>query len=359
MKVSQKVKTSEKTYSVILNETYDGLALELNKIKNITRFIIITEKKIANLYSKDIEKEITNTGRRFDYIFIAGGEKNKHLANLLSVYNKLIKLGVDRNTVILSLGGGVVGDFAGFVAATFLRGIRFVQLPTTLLACVDSSVGGKVAVNVDLGKNMVGSFFQPEFVFAALYTLKTLPEKEWQCGYAEILKHALLSGEKFFKKFSSSNISGIDYKSEVLKFFILESVRFKSSIVSKDEKESGLRAILNLGHTTGHAIESLTSYKKYSHGEAVAMGLVIALEISVQKLEFNVAKRNEIIDVMKKYKLPISIHENPVDVLKHMKHDKKNKGDKLQFVLLREIGMPLFNIEIKREEALSVLKKWT
>ena len=356
--MKQTVKTSQNTYSVILKENFSGLASELGKIKNISRFVIISEKKIATLYENDLRKELSKTGIKTDSLYIAGGEKNKHISRMLQVLNSLIKLGADRKTVIVALGGGVVGDFAGFVASIYLRGVRFVQLPTTLLACVDSSVGGKVAVNVDMGKNMVGSFHQPQLVYAALYTLDTLAEKEWKCGYAEILKHALLGGRAFLEKMAASGIDQIDYKSAILKYFILESVKFKSSVVAQDEKESGMRAILNLGHTTGHAIESLTSYAKYSHGEAVAMGLLVALDMSVALKGFPVKDRDFVVKVMKQYRLPVKIVQKPNDILRHMQHDKKNKDNKIQFVLLKRIGQPLFGVEVPQHSILEAIRNW-
>ena len=356
--MKQTVKTSRNTYSVILAETFLGLAEELKKIPKISRFVIITEKKIARLYEKDLLAELKKTGIATSSVYIPGGEKNKHINRLLPVYNQLIRLGADRNTVILSLGGGVVGDFSGFVASSYLRGVRFVQLPTTLLACVDSSVGGKVAINVDLGKNMVGAFYQPELVFAALYTLNTLPQKEWKCGYAEILKHALLSGQTFYNKFAASSIDAIDYKSSLLKYFIIESVRFKASIVGKDEKETGLRAILNLGHTTGHAIESLTNYTKYSHGEAVAMGLVVAMTLSGKLQGFPAATMDDVIMTMAKYRLPTGIPHKANDILRHMKHDKKNNDNKLNFVLLQNIGKPVYGIAVDPKSVKVALNKW-
>jgi 3-dehydroquinate synthase len=353
---SEKVEFGNTKYNVVLYEDLDGLSAELSKIENVSRYIIITEKKVAKLYLNSLLLELEKINLPIGVIITKGKEKNKHIDRLKKVYNQLIDLNADRRTVILALGGGVIGDFSGFVAATFLRGIRFVQIPTTLLACVDSSVGGKVAVNADRGKNMIGAFHQPELVYAALHTLETLSDTDWKCGLAEVLKHSLLTGGSLYETMKKASFSDVHDKNS-LRIFIAESVKFKTSIVAEDERETGKRAILNLGHTLGHAIESLTNYKKYSHGEAVAIGLVLALILSRQKSGFSEESFQEVLSIMKNLELPM--YENslsPKKLVKHMLHDKKTSQNKIKYILLNKIGEATWGNVISEEEIVSAIK---
>jgi 3-dehydroquinate synthase len=337
-------------YKVILSESFKGINDYLINIQNVSSFQIITEKILYDLYSAELSRELSSLNIPFHFIIIKGKESNKHISKVGNVYNQLIRNTADRKSVILALGGGVVGDFSGFIASTFLRGVRFVQIPTTLLACVDSSVGGKVAVNADLGKNMIGSFHQPELVFAPLNTLiNSLPLKEWKCGISEVIKHSLLDGDEFFGKMET--ISKKDFKSvDNISFYITDSVRYKSKIVGMDPKENGIRAVLNLGHTTGHAIESFLNYKKISHGEAVGIGIITALLISQSKLGLSDKVIKSTIKIMKKLGVPYKTNLNPSILIDHMKHDKKNSKGKIYFVLLSSIGEPKFGIEINESE---------
>ncbi|TGK19748.1 3-dehydroquinate synthase [Leptospira stimsonii] len=351
------VNTEHKSVPVQLHTDLTGLSEELAKLSGVTSIFLITERSIHSIYAKYLEKELSVLGIRFQEIYIKGGEKAKHIEKTGDVYNQLIKHGADRKSLILAFGGGVVGDFAGFIASTYLRGIRFVQIPTTLLACVDSSVGGKVAVNADLGKNMIGSFYQPEFVFAPLFALSTLPDREWRCGQAEIIKHSLLSGGEYWEKVKQHSFQDLNVESSVLPYMIAESVRFKASVVSSDEKETGLRKILNLGHTTAHAIESVTKYKKYSHGEAVAIGLVTALLISEEKSGLDPSTTKETIESLKSYRLPFQTKLKSKELAKHMLHDKKNVGGSIRFVLLEKPGSPVYDIPVDSRDIILSLRK--
>ncbi|TGN21100.1 3-dehydroquinate synthase [Leptospira idonii] len=343
-------------YPIELHEDLSGLREKLESLKKVSRFFIITNREIAGIYEKYLIQEIQSLSVPYTIIYAKPGEKNKHIDRLKKVFHEMVKSDADRKAVIVAFGGGVIGDFAGFVAASYQRGIRFVQVPTTLLACVDSSVGGKVAVNLDLGKNMIGAFHQPEFVFAPMFTLSTLPEKEWSCGLAEIVKHAFLDGGEFLNRLTHVKRSDFSAGSEVLRYCIDESVRIKSNVVGQDEKEGGLRAILNLGHTTGHAIESLTQYKKYSHGEAVSIGLITALLLSRKILGFSDSNLSKAVQIMKSLSLPVRLKEKPADVLTHMEHDKKKEGKTLNFVLLEDFGKPKFGVPVERDLILEVLK---
>lgn len=344
------------SYPILLAEDFQGLRAELDKISKISSVIIITERSIGQMYLKYVENELSGLSVPVQIIYTKGSEKNKHIDRVKKVYHAFIDGNADRKALVLALGGGVVGDFAGFIAATYQRGVRFVQIPTTLLASVDSSVGGKVAVNLDKGKNMVGSFHQPEFVFIPSFVMATLSEKDWRCGLAEILKHSLLNGGEMWSDFRSHNRSDILTDSPILRKMILDSVAFKASVVAQDEKEGGLRQILNLGHTTAHAIESLTKYKKYSHGEAVSIGLITALLLS-RKVGFSDDQIREIAEVMRGYGLPVFDSSKAGDIVSHMEHDKKKVGNDLKFVLLEEIGKPLYGISVSRKEIIDTWKE--
>ncbi len=351
------VNTEHKSVPVYLYSDFSGLSEEIAKLPGITSVFLITERSIHSIYSKYLEKELSSLGIPVKGIYIKGGEKSKHIDRTGHIYNRLIEHGADRMSLILAFGGGVVGDFAGFIASTYLRGIRFVQIPTTLLACVDSSVGGKVAVNADFGKNMIGSFYQPEFVFAPLFVLSTLPDREWRCGQAEIIKHALLSGGEYWEKVKKHSFKDLNVSSPILPYLIAESVRFKANVVSNDEKETGLRKILNLGHTTAHAIESVTRYKKYSHGEAVAIGLVTALLISEQKSGLDPITIQETIETLKNYGLPFQVKLKSKELAKHMLHDKKNLGGSIRFVLLKKPGLPVFDVPVESRDIILTIRK--
>lgn len=352
-----KVRTSSKEYSVILNQDFQGLKEVVESVREVSSIFILTEKKLSKLFSGQYTSELKGLERPIHEIHIRSGEKNKHIGRTAEVYNRLIRLGADRKSLILAVGGGVVGDFAGFIASTFLRGIKFAQIPTTLLACVDSSVGGKVAVNADLGKNMIGSFYQPEFVFAPLSALASLPRKEWRCGMAEIVKHSVLEGGEYFEKIKSHDSEIYDQGSDVLHDFIAESVRFKAKIVGQDEREAGLRKTLNLGHTTAHAIESLTKYRRYSHGEAVSIGLVTAAILSSEKEGLDPDFINSLKEILKKYDLPYRDGSKSKKVAQHALHDKKNVGSSVRFVLLRSPGNAVWDVPVSLEEIADVFRR--
>lgn len=353
--LKNKIQTDTLAYEILLSENFSGLSNELEKLGSFTKVFVITEKQIAALYYKDLESELKKVSINPVLLLIKGKERNKHISQTYSVYNQLIQNQVDRKSLILALGGGVVGDFAGFIAATILRGIRYVQIPTTLLASVDSSVGGKVAVNADFGKNMIGCFYQPSLVFAPLYTLQTLPKKEWKCGLAEVIKHSLLAGENFFEKLK--NVTRVNYRRiENIVFYISESVALKSKVVSEDPKEKGKRAILNLGHTMGHAIESYLNYKKLTHGEAVSIGLITALILSENILGLSSQVKEEVLWIMKTLSMPYKFEIDPKIAVEHMKYDKKNSGDTIQYVLLKDLGEATYGNVVHESEIIKAIQ---
>ena len=344
-------------YSVYVQDSLrpweDG---RLSEIGKHSQYFLFTQ---ANLPRKlidsflDANKKYFPYGRKDPHVFwMKDGEKSKNISQLKATYEKLLKLGVDRKACIFALGGGVVGDFTGFVAATILRGIDFIQVPTTLLAAVDASIGGKVAINIKYGKNMVGSFHYPKCVYINLDFLNSLSQREWICGCAEMLKHGLIekTGQVLENLFSSAS-SMSDPNSPKFKKALIQSLRVKAKIVEEDEKEHGLRMALNLGHTTAHGLESLSRYRRFSHGEAVSRGLVTALLLSRNILGLSASFVAEFLERMEIFELPRdSAGYKAEAVYKHMCYDKKGIQGSPRFVLLKRIGEALWDQEISCHE---------
>ena len=339
-------------YSIILARDFrqsldgdDELNSRLASLRP-SRVFILTESRLKE-YAEQLEASL-NLSVPLKTIYFKGGETAKHLDQLGPVYNSLIEDGVDRRSLILALGGGVVGDFAGFVAATILRGIPFVQIPTSLLAMVDSSVGGKVAVNTGRGKNMVGAFYHPRLVWCNLSTLNTLPDAEWSCGLAEMAKHAMLESSGKLRQALINSAKEIR-NLESLAPRVIESMAVKAYVVARDEKESGLRACLNLGHTTAHGIESLTGYNRFSHGQAVSRGLVTAMLLSRNRgYSSQIVEQN--LEMMERLNLPMDTARlEAKDLWDHMKYDKKNVDGEIRFVLMGKEGLDI-SVPLRFEE---------
>jgi len=310
--------------------------------KQGANIVIITDSNVKNHQSKFIKSVFGE----LPILTIRAGEKSKSTEILNRVYSFLIRNKVDRKSYIIALGGGVVGDLAGFAAATFLRGIRFIQIPTTLLAMVDSSVGGKTGINLVEGKNLVGAFHQPEAVYIGTNLLQTLPSREFNAGMAEILKSGLLGDLSLWKMLAQEAVTE---DSPVLPKVIKKTFLLKAHIVTADEKEiNGARALLNLGHTFGHAIENVSGYGKYLHGEAVAIGLGLAAELSLRLKYISPEDVFEIKKTILKYHLPIKLRTSlPIAKLnKAMTLDKKSEKGNMKFVLLQKIGAAFSKDEI-------------
>jgi 3-dehydroquinate synthase len=296
---------------------------------------------VAKRYAKAAAKSLRAAG--FDPVTVAvpAGETAKSLKTVQSCCDRLAAHRLERQSFIVALGGGVVGDLAGFVAATYLRGVAFVQAPTTLLAQVDSSVGGKVGVNLDAGKNLVGAFYQPRFVLCDLDTLKTLPPREFRAGLAEVIKYGIIYDAPLFARLERdlSKLAKLDPK--ILADIVARCCEIKAEVVSQDETETGLRAILNFGHTIGHALEAISSYEKYLHGEAISIGQVAAAELSAALLDLPEVEAERIADLFRRAGLPTSVELNKRQVRqlsKAMKLDKKVSGGEIKFVLAKRIG---------------------
>lgn len=309
---------------------------------NKTAFII-TDRNLSTLHTPKIEKSLEAQGWKWETAIIEAGEKSKSLSVISSLYDRLVAIKADRQTVIIAVGGGVTGDAAGFVAATYVRGLPFVQVPTSLLAHVDSSVGGKVGVNHPQAKNLIGAFYQPLGVFIDTSTLETLPERDYRSGLAEIVKYGVILDSHFFQ-YLEQNIEGLNQRSpEVLRKVIARSCELKAEVVEQDEYErTGLRAILNYGHTFAHAFEALCGYGELMHGEAVSIGMVYASYLA-EKLNLITHQETERqIQLLQALGLPVVLPEgirlDTDEILDRMKLDKKTVGGKLRFVLPTCIG---------------------
>lgn len=312
--------------------------------------LVITNPKVNKLYGDTVAQSLREAGFQVRLEKVPDGEEYKSLKTAESLYEAALQHKINRKSSIIALGGGVIGDLTGFVAATYMRGVNFIQVPTTLLAQVDSSVGGKVAVNHPLEKNLIGSFYQPKFVFTDINTLHTLPERELKAGLGEVVKYGVI-WEKDFFTYLEQNLDYIkSLQPEIIKYIVHKSCLIKGEVVEKDEREENLRAILNYGHTIGHAVESLTNYTAYKHGEGVAMGMVSAANFSQAMGLLKKEDNKRIESLLTEIGLPIKLpFLNLEELIASLAHDKKVVSDKLRFVLPTEIGRVVITeqIEIK------------
>jgi 3-dehydroquinate synthase len=300
---------------------------------------VVTNPVVGALYLEPVKDALLEAGFSVHTIEIPNGEKYKSLETLKSIYDRLIAFGFDRSSLLLALGGGVVGDITGFAAATYLRGIPFVQVPTTLLGQVDSSVGGKTGVNHEKGKNLIGAFYQPGLVLIDTATLDTLPEREYLSGLAEVVKYGIVLDESFLS-FLTENVAKLLGREKCcLQKAIKRSCEIKASIVNKDEKEAGVRAVLNYGHTIGHAVETLTCYTKYTHGEAVAIGMAQAAKYS-EAMGFSDSTETEsILALLKSLRLPVDLPDFTLSAYTEaILHDKKIRDGSIHFVFNKGLG---------------------
>ena len=308
------------------------------KIKD--EIVIVTNPIIKKLYLDRCKYGFEKAGFNTNVIVVPDGEKYKNINEAINIYRKLLKFKADRYVTLVALGGGVIGDLVGFVAATYLRGVNFIQVPTSLLAQVDSSVGGKVGVNLPEGKNLVGAFYQPKMVYIDCAVLSTLPQSEIRTGMAEVIKYGIIKNAQFFE-FIENNLDDIlDLKKECLEHIIATSCSIKAEIVSKDEKEKGERAILNFGHTIGHALETYTEYTKYKHGEAVAIGMVGAMLLAEKYSMITEYDVERVRNILIRTGLPVKMNDRiqPSTLIQKMKLDKKVANRTIRFVLTRKIG---------------------
>ena len=328
----------------ILKAISNAQCVMRNDLK-FNKALVVTQKNILDLCEEKFPYEVA---------LIPEGETSKSLQEAEKIFTRAIEAELDRKSVIIALGGGVVGDLAGFVAATFMRGINLIQIPTTLLAQVDSSVGGKTAVNHALGKNLIGAFHQPKAVFIDLNFLKTLPEREIKSGLGEIVKYSVISDKKLFKYLENNSEKILQRDLKILAHIVKNSCEIKAKVVSADEKESGLRRILNFGHTMAHAIEEETGYKKYRHGEAVAIGMLGAAQISCELGKTSAENVNRLEFLLKKFDMMTNCAGLDADKLYNVTfRDKKTVGGVVNWVLMKNFG----EVEICRDVPENVVKK--
>jgi len=304
------------------------------------KLLIISNERVFSLYGEEVVGSLEEAGFNVYLAKVPEGERYKSLSRASKLYNQCLEFKLDRSSAILALGGGVISDLAGFVASTFLRGINFIAVPTTLLAQVDASVGGKVGVNLHQGKNLIGSFYQPKFVYVDLSVLKTLPPREIRTGLAEVVKYGMIKDEKLFS-YLEKNVEEIKSLSrKVFHFIVSQSVKIKATIVEEDEREEeGKREILNFGHTVGHAVEVATKYRRYRHGEAVSIGMVAAANIAVKMNFFPVNSFIRLRSFLRRLNLPTMLKGiNMEELWNALCLDKKVRAGKLHFILPRNIG---------------------
>jgi 3-dehydroquinate synthase len=330
----------ERSYPIWIGEgILEQLGSALDEVKFPRKVALVTNPTVAAYYRETVTATLADSGYQTSVIEIPDGEEFKTLQTLETIYDALIRGGFDRFSGMLALGGGVVGDITGYAAATYLRGIPFVQVPTSLLAQVDSSVGGKTAVNHPLGKNLIGSFYQPRHVHIDVATLRTLPSREFAAGMAEVIKYGIVRDRSFFDWLDTHRESLLSLDAQSLIHAVMKSCQIKANVVEIDEKESSLRAILNYGHTFGHAIETLQGYGVVIHGEAVAIGMVVAARLSQYVGLGSASDSAAICALLKSYNLPVIPPTHPLDdYLAAMGRDKKVKQGKLHFVLNHSIG---------------------
>ena len=317
------------------------LGSECAHLKLSRRCAIITDRNVGRLYAKAAQRSLRAAGFEPTLITVPAGETAKSLKTVEACYHQLARQRLERKSFIVALGGGVVGDLAGFVAASYLRGVAFVQVPTTLLAQVDSSVGGKVGVNLKAGKNLVGAFYQPRLVLCDLDVLSTLPPREYRAGLAEVIKYGIIYDAALFRLLEQRLPAILRRESKTLAEVIARCCEIKAEVVGQDETEGGLRAILNFGHTIGHALEAISHYGKYLHGEAISIGQVAAAELSAKVLNLPAAETKRIAALFQRSGLPTTVRLTAAqkgNLKAAMQLDKKVSAGEIKFVLARKIG---------------------
>lgn len=336
------VPLGDRSYFIFIGSgALSRLKTECSKITRGVRCAVISDTNVAPRYCDRVMGLLRSAGFDPVLLIVPAGETAKSLKTVQTCYDQLAAHRLERRSFIVALGGGVVGDLAGFVAATYLRGIGFAQVPTTLLAQVDSSVGGKVGVNLKAGKNLVGAFYQPRFVLCDLDTLGTLPLREFRAGLAEVIKYGIIYDAALFDRLERDLPKILDRNRDVLSAVIARCCAIKAEIVGKDETEGGLRAILNFGHTIGHAIEAISGYGKFLHGEAISIGQVAAARLSAELLGLSSRDVDRIVLLFTRAGLPREIKLNAAQrtrLFEAMKLDKKVSGGEIKFVLIKQIG---------------------
>jgi 3-dehydroquinate synthase len=349
---------ADSSYNIYIGEEIlDRVGLILAKSGRTVRYVIVTDTRIDALHGERVQAALEKMGLRVDRITVPPGEEAKGIGTVLAVTERLTALGADRQTVLIALGGGVVGDLTGFAASIYLRGIPVIQIPTTLLAQVDSSIGGKTGVDTAAGKNLLGTFKQPQGVFIDIAFLKTLPDPMFRSGLAEVIKYGIIESPGLLDDLERAAAGGSLRETAFLERIIATACRIKKDIVELDERDRGLRRVLNFGHTVGHAVEAASGYA-LSHGESAAIGMVAAARLSERLHGLPADDAARIEAIIRSVGLPdrIPAEMDPDDILARLSLDKKREGRTIHFVMIRKLGTPFVNGGIPEEILRDALK---
>lgn len=338
-------------YDIVITDSFDGLEDEVQGLGTKTKKLcIVADSHVAELYLEEVKQRLAPVCRQVDVFVFPAGEENKNLNTVKELYACLIQLRYDRKDMLAALGGGVTGDLCGFAAATYLRGIDFIQIPTTLLAQVDSSIGGKTGVDFDAYKNMVGAFHMPKLVYTNVKTLLTLSEEQFTSGMGEVVKHGLIRNKAYYLWLIEHQKEILNRDAECCATMIFESNLVKRDVVEADPREQGERALLNFGHTLGHAIEKLKQFTM-AHGHCVAVGFFAAARMSAKRGFLREEEIAQLEAMMKGFGLPLTVNGLDVDeVFEAVKHDKKMEAGQIKFVLLEQLGKAAVYRDVSREE---------
>lgn len=351
------VDLGERSYPILIEAgSFNNAGFLLSSIKG-TQVVVVTNDVVAPLYQTELVDLLEDANKEVLSIVLPDGEANKTLANFEYVLSQLLEHRISRDACIVALGGGVIGDLSGFVAACYQRGIDFIQIPTTLLSQVDSSVGGKTAVNHPLGKNMIGAFYQPQSVLIDPQSLSTLSSKEFAAGMAEVIKYGIIYDAVFFSWLEQNKQAIQEQNSDALSHMIATCCQIKADIVNQDEKEHGIRALLNLGHTFGHAIEAEMGYGTWLHGEAVATGMVLASELALTRQQMQASELRRVQELLAFFSLPIKGPKemNAHTYIQHMQRDKKVLSGTMRFILPIGLGKAEVVSDVTQEELCQLL----
>jgi 3-dehydroquinate synthase len=361
-----KAKTELKNYSVYVDVKFNNILPSLIKEKfaNCEKIVLVTNDKVFDIYRDTLKNTLEKCRLPYEFVIIRDGEEFKNLESVDYIYSRLIQFNIHRNDVLIAFGGGVVGDIAGFAAATFHRGIRFIQCPTTIIGQVDSSIGGKVGVNYRNIKNIVGSFFQPDSVLIDPDFNYTLDEEQIINGLGEVVKYGIVFDKKILNRLEESISNESDdrlfklVRKEEFRNIIYRCSCLKVKVVEKDEFDTGYRNLLNFGHTLGHSIENVFNLRDINHGKAISIGMIIAIDISISLGLLKTEVKSNIIGLYKKLKLPYRLPEIDTDkIIDAIKYDKKFKSSQNKFVLLKDINKPLFYYNLERDVIIDNVKK--
>jgi 3-dehydroquinate synthase len=363
---STEVRAGQHSYPVLIGPgLFETIGDAIKEKISLSRCAIISDTNVAPLFAGKIQKSLSLAGFESTLITVPAGEQSKTLEQAGSVCEEMLRAGLDRQSFVVGLGGGVVGDLSGFVAAIFQRGIPHVHIPTTLLAMVDSSIGGKTGVNTNAGKNLLGIFHQPVLVIDDVEVLKTLPRRELSQGFAEIIKHAIIADAEMFRQLTQFVPLKLDWLNQSsfcaeLELLIQRNVKIKSQFVAKDELDcTGERALLNFGHTIGHGIERASDYQGISHGEAVSLGIVAACEVSIKKAGLPEKQRDAIVDLLQKFELPTKLPANfpRQKIFDALKFDKKFERSEIRFVVAPKIGSAKLSRDVTMDDIRAAVEK--